>query len=1181
MAEIAVNLVVDKLIPLLKNEAKLLSGVRGQIESISNDLRLMRAYLRDVDAKAENSDQSRKEWVAQMRQVSIHIQDVIDLYLYNRRRGRRNAVAGVLCKICDLLKSCVARHEIASEIGEIRESINRLKDARQLYGGDSNAAAESSGGRTSPQRHYLRLRANFAEEEELVGIEHAKKELNNWLSEGAAARTVIAVVGEGGLGKTTLVRNVYKQEQQKHSFDCYGWVDVSRSLKGVQLFKTLLRSFHDRKESNVDKNLHALIEDTREYLKEKKYLIVLDDVWETDLWGTVELALPKNNGMIMITTRDTGVADSCKVSAKVHTYPLKPLEPENALRLFHSKAFQSGSKNPCEALMKLSEEFTKKCDGVPLAIVAIASLLSTKKERLKEWKAVYNSLQSKLASDSHLKGYHQALSESYQDLSYHLKSCLLYFGLFPEQYAIKRGRLINLWIAEGFVECREHQSQREVGEEYLAELIARSLVKVADVNTYGRVRKCRVHDLMHDFIVKKCEEFNFCQVKKGKTILVRNVYKQEQQKHSFDCYGWVDVSRSLKGVQLFKTLLRSFHDRKESNVDKNLHALIEDTGEYLKEKKYLIVLDDVWETDLWGTVALALPKCNGMIMITTRDTGVADSCKVSAKVHTYPLKPLELENALRLFHSKAFQFGSKNPSEELMKLSEEFTKKCDGVPLAIVAIASLLSTKKERVSEWKAVYNSLQSKLASDSHLKGYHQALSESYQDLSYHIKSCLLYFGLFPEQYAIKKVRLINLWIAEGFVECREHQTQKEVGEEYLAELIARSLVKVAYVNPYYGRVRKCRVHDLMHDFIVKKCEEFNFCQVKKGNPFCFDKWSRRLSIGTNVDFADLRTSADRNQCSLLRSFLLYDSEGERISSTFVNSLFSNFKLLVTLDFEKMSLAHLPETIEHFVHLKYLNLRDSNIRTIPKSIGKLRNLETLDLNRTHVSDLPVEIYSLTKLCYLNVRTKGWEGVKLKRGVANLTALQKLALVDASDNVGELKNLKQLRSLKIQNVVGKDGMRLCNAIESMTNLCSLWIKAKDNEILELESLTSPPPQLERLYLFGSHSKMVPDWVFRLKNLIMLQLARFKFTQYQLCLVGRHMPELMRLYVDSFEDDELNIQKGWFGKLRTLYLWAPTLKAITIDEGSLPCLQDFFIPVLDLNLEAVQVPDHVRKLMRG
>ncbi|XP_020981595.1 disease resistance protein RPM1-like [Arachis duranensis] len=465
--------------------------------------------------------------------------------------------------------------------------------------------------------------------------------------------------------------------------------------------------------------------------------------------------------------------------------------------------------------------------------------------------------------------------------------------------------------------------------------------------------------------------------------------------------------------------------------------------------------------------------------------------------------------------------------------------------------------KKERVSEWKAVYNSLQSKLASDSHLKGYYQALSESYQDLSYHLKSCLLYFGLFPEQYAIK----INLWIAEGFVECREHQSQREVGEEYLAELIARSLVKVAYVNTY-GRVRKCRVHDLMHDFIVKKCEEFNFCQVKKGNPFYFDKWSRRLSIGTNVDFVDLRTSADRNQCSLLRSFLLYNNEKKMIS-TFVNSLFSKFKLLVTLDFENIRLGHLPETIY------------TNIESIPKSIGKLRNLETLDLKWTNVSDLPVEIYSLTKLCYLNVYTKAWEGVKLKRGIANLTALQKLALVDASDNVGELKNLKQSRSLKIKNVVGKDGMWLCNAIESMSNLCSLTISAKNNEILELESLTSPPPHLERLYL----EKKVPDWVFILKNLIKLELVGFKFTQDELCLVGRYLPELMLLYVRSFEGDELNIQEGWFEKLQALYIWAPTLKAIRIDAGSLPCLQHFSLPLWHRNPEAAQVPDHVRKLM--
>ncbi|MED6221175.1 hypothetical protein PIB30_051910 [Stylosanthes scabra] len=246
----------------------------------------------------------------------------------------------------------------------------------------------------------------------------------------------------------------------------------------------------DKKSTNlVVKSRDDLIKDIREHLNEKKYLIVLDDVWEKDLWGAVELALPaKSNGIIIITTRDTGVADSCKDSAKVLMYPLNPLEHEDALRLFYSKAFQSGSKSPSEELMKLSQEFTNKCEGVPLAIVAIASLLSTKKETVSEWQLVYSSLQSKLASDSRLKGYYQVLSESYQALSYHLKSCLLYFGLFPEQYAIKRSRLINLWIAEGFVELRENQTQREVGEEYLAELIARSLVKVLRKRGYFSIQ---------------------------------------------------------------------------------------------------------------------------------------------------------------------------------------------------------------------------------------------------------------------------------------------------------------------------------------------------------------------------------------------------------------------------------------------------------------------------------------------------------------------------------------------------------------------------------------------------------------------------------------------------------------------------------------------------------------------
>ena len=134
MAEIAVNLVVDKLIPLLRDEGKLLAGVRGQINSIRDTLLQIQAYLRDADAKAEMAETSEaaKEWVKQLRQVSIRIQDVIDQYLYkvantkNKRPQMCGAVVGVLCKICDLLRTVVRRHEISSQIGEIKESIKEL-----------------------------------------------------------------------------------------------------------------------------------------------------------------------------------------------------------------------------------------------------------------------------------------------------------------------------------------------------------------------------------------------------------------------------------------------------------------------------------------------------------------------------------------------------------------------------------------------------------------------------------------------------------------------------------------------------------------------------------------------------------------------------------------------------------------------------------------------------------------------------------------------------------------------------------------------------------------------------------------------------------------------------------------------------------------------------------------------
>ncbi|XP_027337822.1 disease resistance protein RPM1-like [Abrus precatorius] len=666
----------------------------------------------------------------------------------------------------------------------------------------------------------------------------------------------------------------------------------------------------------------------------------------------------------------------------------------------------------------------------------------------------------------------------------------------------------------------------------------------------------------------------------GKTTVVNKVFNQKNKEASFNCYAWITVSRLLKGENLLKDLLKRLYEeagdkgsvKEISEMDRN--ALVIKLREYLQGKSYLIVFDDVWEESFWGDVEHALPRDKGMIIITTRDRRVAEFCGGHGPIHIYDMQPLNHGDAWNLFCVKAFREGC---PKDLKGLSEEFVKKCNGVPLAIVAIASLLSTKNKNVLEWKRVYDSLRSKLSSDPHLSSVHQVLSESYQDLSYHLKSCLLYFGLFPEDYSINCVRLINLWIAEGFVENKENDGQilEEIAEEYLNELIARSLVKVVKASSY-GRVSRCRVHDLMHDFILRKCEELNFCQMKENKRLELHEWTRRLSIDECVEDDPVKKSVANY--GLIRSCFLFRIDRDTPNSEF-ESLFSRFKLLARLDCERAPLGYLPKAVGDLFHLKYLSLRNTGIRTIPKFIGKLQNLETLDLKFTRVRELPREINRLVKLRHLLAYTFS-VGVKLKVGIGHLSSLQKLRKVNARDNgdviMKELKNLKQIRDLGIVNINRKDGTLLCNAIECMAYLRSLSIKAAEEEVIELESLSVCPESLQRLYLDGRLEKL-PHWVPKLNSLVKLRLYESHLTEDPLPLI-KDLSALVELQLrESYEGKELCFKEGWFMNLKVLRVYLSTLVTLKIEGGAMPYLQ---LLGLSEHPEMVQVPTHVRQVIK-
>ncbi|KAL7170994.1 hypothetical protein ACSBR2_035786 [Camellia fascicularis] len=159
---------------------------------------------------------------------------------------------------------------------------------------------------------------------------------------------------------------------------------------------------------------------------------------------------------------------------------ISPLSPQESWVLFCRKTFQT---NNCPShLEEILRSILKRCEGLPLAIVAITGLLSVKdKSSIAEWEKIYRSFGAELEANNKLMSLKKILSLSYIDLPYCLKLCFLYLSVFPKDHLIDHWRLIRLWIAEGFVEVQEGVQAEEVAESYLNELINRSLIQVAKI----------------------------------------------------------------------------------------------------------------------------------------------------------------------------------------------------------------------------------------------------------------------------------------------------------------------------------------------------------------------------------------------------------------------------------------------------------------------------------------------------------------------------------------------------------------------------------------------------------------------------------------------------------------------------------------------------------------------------
>ncbi|KAI5679180.1 hypothetical protein M9H77_10130 [Catharanthus roseus] len=342
----------------------------------------------------------------------------------------------------------------------------------------------------------------------VVGFEDETRVLRDRLIAGRMRLEVVPIVGMAGIGKTTIANKLYNDLSITYHFHIRAWTTISQAFGMRKSLHSILSSILNENDPVFDMGAQDIGEKLYKCLKGNRYLIVIDDIWDKQAWNELKVFFPDdgNGSRILTTSRIVDVVANASTDKDTHF--LRVLTSTESYALLKQKVF--ADKIFPEELDQIGKVIVEKCKGLPLAIVVVSGLLAQREKTQDWWRQVADSISSSV--DNEFGQIMDIIALSYTDLPPHLKSCFLYLGSFPEDYEIPVKGLLRSWIAEGFVEHWDQKVLENVAENYLKNLIDRSLITVAKKSSVGKPKSCHIHDVLRDFCLKKSNEKKFLQL---------------------------------------------------------------------------------------------------------------------------------------------------------------------------------------------------------------------------------------------------------------------------------------------------------------------------------------------------------------------------------------------------------------------------------------------------------------------------------------------------------------------------------------------------------------------------------------------------------------------------------------------------------------------------------------------